>query len=162
MGGFRDGAGANAAAFVALGQGLAIGLNLTLAPTAFPLWAPCALVGLVALWLAARLAPAPPPRFVAAYTVALAVVAVALLAQASLLHDPRKHALGARDLMGFLYFGELFLAAACVAVAALRLRRNRLASPLTHGLQLPLLFAFPFGTAAFFWWVFGVRRRETI
>lgn len=60
----------------------------------------------------------------------------------------------------FLQVVEVFLSVSCIAVGILRVFGFRLARPATAAISILLFFWLPFGTAAFLYWVFWVRKRE--
>jgi hypothetical protein len=63
-------------------------------------------------------------------------------------------------LIRFAQATALFLAAAYFAVGILRVRSSSLAPSATALLSVVSLLVFPFGTAAFVYWVGWVRKRE--
>lgn len=55
---------------------------------------------------------------------------------------------------------EAILGAACLAVGVLRSRGSPVAGPATAAISIILSISFPFGTAAFVWWLVSIRKQE--
>ena len=55
---------------------------------------------------------------------------------------------------------EIVMATGCLLVSAFRALGSRLAGPATIAVSWILAVWFPFGTAAFIWWMIRVRKRE--
>ncbi len=55
---------------------------------------------------------------------------------------------------------EAVLAAGCLTVAVLRSLGSQVAAPATSAISIVLSISFPFGTAAFVWWLVSIRKRE--
>lgn len=100
--------------------------------------------------------------YVNAYTVLLFVYGFVLVLAAIVLHsvagrEPEAEAAWA---MRFVRNIEALLAVACLAVATLRSLGSPIAAPATAAISIVLSISFPFGTAAFIWWLVSIRKRE--
>lgn len=110
----------------------------------------------------------PRPALVFAYTVYLYFVAgLALLtvfAHQMLLVSSREDGANGflTGLFRFLQATELAFFLFALTVAVLRSKESVLARPTTAAVSILLVTWFPFGTAAFIWWVGWVRRRERL
>jgi hypothetical protein len=101
-----------------------------------------------------------PSGYVHGYTVLLFVYGFFLVMAAVMMHS-----LAAQETEGA--FGmrlagniQAILAVGCLVVALLRSRGSPLARPTTAAISIVLAISFPFGTAAFFWWLLSVRQQE--
>lgn len=106
------------------------------------------------------------PELVYAYTVVIFIMAgLAMLMIAShemlanLMMQDEKNA-PAVWIMRFLQSIELIYSILGIVVGVLRVRQSPLALPTTAALSILLIGWPPFGTAAFCYWFFSVRRRE--
>jgi hypothetical protein len=98
--------------------------------------------------------------YVYGYTVLLFVYGFVLVMAAVMMHSVA--AREGEDAWAMRLAGniEAILAVGCLSVAVLRSRGSPLARPTTAAISMVLAISFPFGTAAFFWWLLDVRKQE--
>ncbi len=98
--------------------------------------------------------------YVNAYTVLLFVYGFVLVLAAIVLHSVAKGDVESAWSLRLVRNIEAALALACLAVAVLRSLGSAVAAPATAAISIVLSISFPFGTAAFVWWLVSIRKRE--
>ncbi len=94
------------------------------------------------------------------YTVLLWVFGFFLVVAAVMMHSMSAQEEESAWVFRMVRNMELVMAAACFLVATLRSIGSRIAGTATTAISIILATYFPFGTAAFIWWLVSVRKRE--
>jgi hypothetical protein len=98
--------------------------------------------------------------YVNGYTVLLFVYGFVLVLAAVVLHSVAERGEEPQWAMRFVRNIEAVLAIACLAVAVLRSLGSPVGAPATAAISIVLSISFPFGTAAFIWWLVSIRKQE--
>jgi hypothetical protein len=98
--------------------------------------------------------------YVNGYTVLLFVYGFVLVLAAIVLHSVAAREGEPASALRFVRNIEAVLAVACLAVAVLRSLGSPVGAPATAAISIVLSISFPFGTAAFVWWLVRIRKQE--
>jgi len=101
------------------------------------------------------------------YTVILGIlgsISFLLLASEimSVIHPPEDYFLGQKEMTMLIIPSYLFFSLSCWITTILRIKKSPLASLATKTTSYILIALVPFGTAAFFYWIGKVRKKENI